>query len=120
MICSIAIQSFSVVALRNAIDWSVLSRFLLGGIVGLPLGVCLLLHLDVAVYSLGLGGFLIAYGAYMLIRPVANVRWRSAWIDVMAGFLGGITRGGVRGLGGPFAHFWGGQGGNEKHARARS
>src|SRR5260221_14442131 len=89
MICSIAIQSFSVVALRNAIDWSVLSRFLLGGIVGLPLGVCLLLHLDVAVYSLGLGGFLIAYGAYMLIRPVAHVRWRSAWIDVMAGVLRG-------------------------------
>src|SRR5262249_2119586 len=101
IVCSIAIQTLSVVALRNAIDWSLLRRFLLGGVVGLPLGIYLLLHLDAAVYKAALGGFLVAYGAYMLARPAATVRWRSASIDLSAGFLGGIT-GGFAGFPGAF------------------
>jgi uncharacterized membrane protein YfcA len=105
IVCSIAIQTLSVVALRNAIDWSLLARFLLGGVVGLPLGVYLLLHLDAAVYKLTLGGLLVAYGAFMLVRPAATVRWRSASIDVSAGLLGGIT-GGFAGFPGAFVTIW--------------
>ena len=105
IVCSIAIQTLSVAALRNVIDWPLLRRFLLGGIIGLPLGVYLLLHLDAAVYKLGLGGFLLAYGAYMLVRPAASVRWRSASLDVSAGFLGGIT-GGFAGFPGAFVTIW--------------
>src|SRR5262249_43328067 len=105
IVCSIAMQASSVVALRNSIDWSLLRRFLLGGIIGLPSGVYLLLHLEAGVYSPILGGFLIAYGAYMLIRPVAAVRWRSPWIDLSAGFLGGIT-GGFAGFPGAFVTIW--------------
>ena len=105
IVCSIAIQTLSVVALHNAIDWSLLRRFLLGGVAGLPLGVYLLLHLDAAVYKLALGGFLVAYGSYMLARPAASVRWRSASIDVSAGLLGGIT-GGFAGFPGAFVTIW--------------
>jgi uncharacterized protein len=105
IVCSIAMQASSVVALRNSIDWSLLRRFLLGGIIGLPFGVYLLLHLEAGVYSPILGGFLIAYGAYMLIRPVAAVRWRSPWLDLSAGFLGGIT-GGFAGFPGAFVTIW--------------
>lgn len=105
IVCSIAIQTLSVVALRNVIDWSLLYRFLLGGVAGLPFGIYLLLNLDAAVYKLALGGFLVAYGSYMLARPAAIVLWRSTSIDVSAGFLGGIT-GGFAGFPGAFVTIW--------------
>jgi uncharacterized membrane protein YfcA len=105
IVCSIAIQTLSVVALRNVIGWPLLCRFLLGGAAGLPFGIYLLLHLDAVVYKLALGGFLVAYGSYMLARPAATVLWRSASIDVSAGFLGGIT-GGFAGFPGAFVTIW--------------
>lgn len=105
MVCSIAIQSLSVFALRAATDWRLLSRFLLGGVVGLPVGIYLLLHVDRSVYCQILGGFLILYGFYMLRRPatVVHVPWK--WPDSLAGFLGGVT-GGFAGFPGAFVTVW--------------
>src|SRR5712692_5710836 len=46
IVCSIAIQLLSVAALWRSIDWPSLPVFLIGGVLGVPAGVYLLLHLQ--------------------------------------------------------------------------
>jgi uncharacterized membrane protein YfcA len=57
IVYSIAIQMLSVATLRNSIDWHHLVRFLLGGILGLPLGVYMLTHLSSVLYLKCMGVF---------------------------------------------------------------
>jgi uncharacterized membrane protein YfcA len=105
IICSIAMQAASVLALRNSIDWRLLSRFLLGGVVTLPLGLYLLVSLEMGLYCRLLGGFLMAYGLYMLLRPATELRFQRRWADCLAGLLGGVT-GGFAGFPGAFVTIW--------------
>jgi uncharacterized protein len=105
IVCSIAIQLFSVMTLRNAIDWRYLGRFILGGAFGLPVGVFLLTHLASAQYMKVIGLFLIAYGSYMLLRRGASRTYTNRIGDYAAGFLGGVT-GGFAGFPGAFVTIW--------------
>src|SRR4051812_34289955 len=50
IVCSIAIQLLSVAALWRSIDWPSLPIFLTGGVLGVPAGVYLLLHLQSDTY----------------------------------------------------------------------
>jgi uncharacterized membrane protein YfcA len=105
IVCSIAIQMFSVVALWRTIDWRSLPIFLAGGVLGMPAGVYLLLHLHTAVYRDLIGGLLIVYGGYLLLaRPLPPLR-TGPFADACAGFLGGLT-GGLAGFPGAFVTIW--------------
>lgn len=105
VVCSIALQFFSVVALRQSIDWRLLSRFLLGGMISLPLGIYLLTMLDAGVYKRIIGAFLVCYGVFMLLRPALTLRFQRGWADVLAGAVGGIT-GGFAAFPGAFVTIW--------------
>lgn len=105
IVCSIAIQFFSVMTLRNTIEWKHLGRFLTGGVAGLPLGVFLLTHLTVAHYMKIIGLFLVAYGCYMLLRRPASKVFARPIGDYVAGFLGGLT-GGFAAFPGAFVTIW--------------
>jgi uncharacterized protein len=91
MTCSIANQAVMTWWVRRNIDWHALSIFLLGGMLGLPLGLWLLLRADHQVYTRVLGAFLLVYGGYMLARRPANLRLQHPYFDIVAGILGGIT-----------------------------
>jgi hypothetical protein len=105
IVCSIAIQLFSVVALWRTVDWRSLPVFLVGGVLGMPAGVYLLLHLQTAVYRDLIGGLLIVYGGYLLLaRPMPPLR-TGPLADACAGFLGGLT-GGLAGFPGAFVTIW--------------
>jgi uncharacterized protein len=105
IVCSIAIQLFSVITLRNAIEWNDLGRFLVGGGFGLPIGVYLLTHLAAVQYMKLIGVGLIVYGAYMLLRkPVSRICVSRA-ADYAVGLLGGVT-GGLAGFPGAFVTIW--------------
>jgi uncharacterized protein len=105
ILCSIAIQMLSVAALWRAIDWKSLGVFLIGGFLGLPAGVYLLLHLPAGTYRVVIGCMLMVYGAYLLLRwPMRSLRLGPA-SDACAGFLGGIT-GGLAGFPGCFVTIW--------------
>jgi len=105
IVCSIAIQLFSVVALWRMIDWRSLPVFLAGGVLAVPTGVYLLLHLHTAVYRDLIGGLLIVYGGYLLLaRPIRSLRTGPV-ADACAGFLGGLT-GGLAGFPGAFVTIW--------------
>jgi len=117
IVCSIAIQLLGVAALWRAIDWRRLAVFLTGGIPGVPVGVYLLLHLHTGTYRHVIGGLLIAYGGYLLLRPPAWSPRSGALSDVCAGFLGGVT-GGLAGFPGASVTIWCGLKGWDK-ARQR-
>jgi uncharacterized protein len=103
--CSIAIQLLSVATLWRSIDWSSLPVFLVGGVIGVPAGVYLLLHLQTSAYRDVIGALLIAYGGYLLLRnPVSKLR-TGPFSDACAGFLGGLT-GGLAGFPGASVTIW--------------
>jgi uncharacterized protein len=105
IVCSIAIQLLSITSLWHAIDWRALGIFLVGGLVGAPVGVYLLLHLPTATYRDVIGGLLIGYGSYLLLRwPVRSIQSGPVW-DICAGVLGGIS-GGLAGFPGAFVTIW--------------
>jgi len=117
IVCSIAIQMLSVATLWRAIDWRSLGVFLIGGFLGVPAGVYLLLHLPTTTYRTVIGSLLIVYGSYLLLRPPVRSLGLGPVSDVCAGFLGGIT-GGLAGFPGAFVTVWCGLKGWDK-ARQR-
>ena len=64
-----------------------------------------MLHLPAATYRSVIGGLLIAYGCYVLLRPPMRTLRLPAVFDVCAGFLSGIT-GGLAGFPGCFVTIW--------------
>jgi uncharacterized membrane protein YfcA len=105
IVCSIANQTAMVWSLRGALRWRELSIFLIGGAIGLPVGITVLLKLDRHVYTHVLGAFLVVYGCFMLVRKPLVIRRQKMAFDVLAGFLGGIT-GGAAGFPGAFVTIW--------------
>jgi uncharacterized membrane protein YfcA len=116
--CSIANQAAMTWAARREIDWRGLNVYFAGGAVGLWLGVWLLLHADRGLYTQAFGGFLLAYGVYMLLRKPVFIRRQPIAVDFVSGFLGGIT-GGAAGFPGAFVTIWCGMKGWDK-ARQRA
>jgi len=105
VMCSTAIQLYAVWKIRATVRWFALWPMLAAGAVMVPLGVWLLLHVDGAVYGVGLGVFLCAYGLYAALRGGEVVVRGTAWRDAAAGALGGLA-GGLAGLSGSFVTIW--------------
>ena len=116
--CSIVSQFVMTWIVRDHIHWAGLCRYCFSGVLGLPIGIWVLLHADRAVYTHVLGVFLLAYGSYMLLREAVVVRHPPVIVDMVAGFLGGIT-GGAAGFPGVFVSIWCGMKGWDK-ARQRA
>jgi uncharacterized protein len=117
IVCSIAIQLLSVSAIWSSIDWRSLPIFLTGGVLGVPAGVYLLLHLQSGAYRNVIGVLLIAYGGYLLLRWPGRSLRMGPLSDACAGFLGGLT-GGLAGFPGASVTIWCGLKGWDK-ARQR-
>lgn len=93
-LCSIAIQGWSVWALRRDVDAVALAPLLAGGLCALPLGVALLLHLPQGGHAAPFGALVLAYGIWALLRPPLRLaRPPGLLADVLAGATGGITGG---------------------------
>lgn len=83
-----------------------LAPFVIGGLIGVPLGILLLDTLDPAEFKLALGLFLLVYCPIGFFMP-ANwvVRWGGRWADGAAGWLGGVF-GGIGGFAGALPTLW--------------
>ena len=92
--------------MRRTLDVGRLWPFLLGGAVGIPLGVAVVLETDPRAIQLMLAVFMVAYGVYALIGPrLPHIAWGGKAADAGVGFLGGLL-GGVAGLSGIFPAIW--------------
>ena len=102
----LVVQGYSVWKLRKALDWGRLWPFLLGAVLGVPLGVMILGHVDPAHVRRGVGGVLILYGLYGLARPaIRPLAAGGAAADAGVGFLNGVL-GGTTGLAGILVTIW--------------
>lgn len=99
-------QVLSLARLRYRVEWRDLWPFLLGGILGVPLGSLSLAWLDPRDVRLGVGLFLVAYALYAFrlsathVSPLAGRR-----TDFAVGFLSGVL-GGLAGLSGALMTAW--------------
>lgn len=105
VVCSLAIQLYGVWKLRAAVRWRPLLAPLAGGVATLPLGVWLLLRVDVPTYEAVLGALLILYGACLIARTEPRVVRGGAWSGLAAGAIGGLA-GGLAGLPGASVTIW--------------
>ena len=97
MICSIAVQSVSLVVLRKHLAWQGSLTLIIGGALGIPPALFLLRHADVTAFRVGFGAFLALYSAYMIFRPLVagrrntERRVHEAAVGFAGGLLGGLT-----------------------------
>jgi len=116
--CSIANQISMTWSVRHTIRWRDLSRYLMGGGIGVAIGVWVLLHANRLVYTHGLGAFLVVWGLHMLCRRPLTLARRYRGVDVAAGVLGGITGGAAGFPSAPVLIWCGMQGWDRAHQRA--
>ncbi|MBI3504098.1 MAG: sulfite exporter TauE/SafE family protein [Proteobacteria bacterium] len=103
---SLLAQCFSILGVRDAVDWRRLAPFLVGGVLGIPLGVMLLHGVSPEPLKRGIGAFLVAYSLFMLLRGVPKpVTFGGAPLDAAIGFVGGAM-GGLGGLSGAVPTLW--------------
>jgi uncharacterized membrane protein YfcA len=93
--CSVTTQVVSITRLWRTMQWTSCVPFLIGGLAGIPAGAMLLRALNPHAFALGFGAFLVCYSGYMLARPGLTVQTKSALIDGLAGFGGGVLGGAI-------------------------
>ncbi len=98
-------QGYGVWKLRQTLNWRTVAPFIIGGMVGVPLGALLLTYLDPNYMRLGVGVLLLIYSVYGLAKPVFKPRKAGTATDGSIGFLNGVL-GGLTGLPGFIITVW--------------
>jgi uncharacterized protein len=105
LICSVVAQTATLPSMWRSFDLSLVWPFVIGGLLGVPLGTMLIAHADPRVFKLTIGVFLLVFPlALYFCAPMAfTIGGRFA--DAAVGFAGGIL-GGLAGLSGPLPILW--------------
>jgi uncharacterized membrane protein YfcA len=99
-------QIFSALRLRRGLQWPLLWPFLAGAVVGVPLGVAVLPHVDALLFKFLLGMTLIVCCSAMLVAQRLPQVSRGGRIgDALAGAAGGVM-GGLGGFTGVVPSLW--------------
>ena len=68
--------------------------YLLGGVIGVPVGLLILRSLPTATLMTVFGGFLVLYAAYSLLKPAARLLVQDSWVaSSLVGMSGGVIGG---------------------------
>jgi uncharacterized membrane protein YfcA len=106
IICAAISQVQTLPMIWRHIRWDLALPLVVPGLIGVPVGTILLAHTDPRLFKLGVGGFLIAYSAYVLARRRAiSSAWGGKVADGVAGFGGGFL-GGLAGVPGVLPVLW--------------
>jgi hypothetical protein len=93
-------------SLRRAMDLRRLWPFLLGCVIGVPLGVALVVKGNPGAIRLALAMLMTVYGVYALAAPpLRHLQWGGRAADGAIGFAGGVL-GGLAGLSGVLPAIW--------------
>ncbi len=104
---SVAAQIVGFATVRKAFDWSRTAPYLIGGVIGVPVGVSALASASPFLLRTSIGAFLIAYATFQLMqrRKREFGQWGGKTADGMIGVGGGFL-GGFAGLSGPLPLIW--------------
>ena len=106
LICSVIAQISTLPSIWKTIDLSIVWPFLIGGLIGVPLGTMLIAHADPKVFKLTVGVFLLVFPTALYFqRKEMAVSFGGKAADAAIGFAGGIL-GGLAGLSGPLLILW--------------
>lgn len=72
-LASVAAQSIGIITVRKAFNWNKAQPFLLGGLIGVPLGIAALVAASPFWIWTAIATFLIAYAAYQLVGDPSAV-----------------------------------------------
>lgn len=106
-ICAVAAHLQSLSLVIRAIDRRRLAPFIVGGLIGIPVGTWLLIGIDAASFRLWTGSLIAVYSIVMLSGRVKLKVPENALADGVVGFLGGIL-GALAGLSGALPAMWSG------------
>jgi uncharacterized membrane protein YfcA len=99
-------QVLAALTVRRGFDLKRLLPFLAGGVVGIPIGVALLPHLDVVLFHVLFGGLLVTWCPVMLMaRRLPHLKAGGRWADGVVGATGGVM-GGLGGFTGAVPTLW--------------
>jgi uncharacterized protein len=98
-------QGYGVWKLRHALNWQNIAPFIVGGLVGIPIGTMLLTYLNPAYLRCGVGLLLVIYALYGLAQPAVKVVPASVFADTGIGFVNGMLAG-LTGLPGFIITVW--------------
>lgn len=106
VVCSIIAHVQTLPTIWHTISWRRAIPFVVGGLLGVPIGIVLLTLVSPFLFKLFIGIFLILYCSFMLAKKSAPiVSWGGQFTDGAVGFGGGIL-GGLAGLSGPLPTVW--------------
>ncbi|CAD7716474.1 hypothetical protein LMG31884_21760 [Xanthomonas hydrangeae] len=99
-------QLLAVASVRRGFDWRTLLPFVLGGLVGIPLGVVLLPRIDMDMFKTILGTLLVLWCPAMLMaRRLPRIGKGGRVADGVVGLAGGVM-GGLGGFTGALPTLW--------------
>lgn len=106
LICSITAQCQTIPKIWHAVDIPRIWPMLLAGVIGVPLGVSLLAHVEPGAFRFTIGVFLIVFSVVMLIGGGRiAIAYDGRLADIAIGLGGGVL-GGLAGLSGPLPTMW--------------
>ncbi len=104
--CGLLLHLTTIWQQRQHVELARVAPFVLGGLVGVPLGVALLAHIDAGALKIVLGIFLIVFGSYALLAPrLPAITGGGYPADAGIGFIGGVL-GGIGGYSGVLPTIW--------------
>ena len=106
LICSVIAQCSTLPSMWKSFDLSLVWPFLIGGLIGVPLGTLMVASADPKMFKLSVGVLILIFSTalYLNKRPLA-VKFGGRIADGAIGFAGGIL-GGLAGLSGPLPILW--------------
>jgi uncharacterized protein len=106
LISSVVAQTSTLPSMWRSFDFTLIWPFIIGGLVGVPVGTLLVAHADPQIFKLTFGVLLLVFPAVLYFQraPMA-LRFGGRPADTAIGFAGGIL-GGFAGLSGPIPILW--------------
>src|ERR1700761_7017683 len=105
LICSVVAQTATLPSMWKSFDLSLVWPFVIGGLLGVPIGTALIAHADPRVFKLTIGVFLLLFPIALYFSAPMAITVGGRVADGAIGFAGGIL-GGLAGLSGPLPILW--------------
>jgi hypothetical protein len=105
LICSVVAQTATLPSMWKSFDLTLVWPFLIGGLLGVPIGTMLVAHADPNVFKLTVGILLLVFPTALYFSAPMAFEFGGRIADGIVGFIGGIL-GGLAGLSGPPPILW--------------
>jgi uncharacterized membrane protein YfcA len=105
LICSVVAQTATLPSMWKSFDLTLVWPFVVGGLLGVPIGTLLIAHADPRVFKLTIGVFLLVFPVALYFSAPMAFTIGGQFADAAVGFAGGVL-GGLAGLSGPLPILW--------------